>query len=181
MVSGNTFGGIFWSDGFSLSPMMPDIPLFTRCSVCGYIFCLTRCGQYESEGEEAYSLPDVAHLNIDGLKEAIEKNVYAGQREEIHLRIRLWWALNKRSFGQHEKVNHITDDLYRENAKKLINLLNEDDEDELLTTAELHRNLGEFKKCREIISKITNRRNENRANQIMEACKAGISSVIRIE
>jgi hypothetical protein len=36
--SGNTFGAIFWTDGFMVAPMMPRFPAITRCTADGPIF-----------------------------------------------------------------------------------------------------------------------------------------------
>jgi len=180
LISGNTFGGIFWSDGCSLSPMLPDIPLFTKCSSCNLIFNLKNCAQTESTDEDVFDLPNVAQLDITGLEEAISQKVYETEREEIHLRIRLWWAMNKRPFKTGEYEHHEVDQNYLNNAKALLGLLCYENEDELLIIAELYRNLGMFAECRKVLSGITDKRYENRTTQIEKACSSGISSVIRL-
>lgn len=179
LISGNTFGGVFWSDGCSLTPMLPDIPLFTRCVSCRCIFSLKRCEQEESEREEAYDFPPVTQPDTEGLEEALATKVYQTEQEEIYLRVRLWWAMNKRPFQTGETMAHSMDEKYLKNARKLIQLLGMNKEENLLTIAELHRNTGEFDACIKALSGIKEKRFEDRADQIKKACEAGITAVIR--
>ncbi len=37
-VSGNTFSATYWTDGKLDAPMLPNIPLITRCRACGRLF-----------------------------------------------------------------------------------------------------------------------------------------------
>lgn len=179
LISGNTFGGVFWSDGCSLSPMLPDIPLFTRCTSCNLIFSLKRCKQTESEDEEVFKMPVVVQPDINGLAEALTLKVHQSGQEEIYLRIRLWWALNNRSFNKGEIGHHIVDQAYRDNAIRLLNLLDVENKENLLTIAELYRNLGEFDECRKTLSGVTEKHFENHVKQIKDACNRGLSAVVR--
>ncbi len=180
MLSGNTFGGIFWSDGFYLAPMLPDIPRYTKCYTCGLIFNQNNCPKTESESEETDLYPEVSALVKEDLVSALGQNAHKGNRDdEIYLRIRLWWAMNKRPFHADETEILRVDAEYRENAKTLLTLLNDIDEDTLPTKAELYRNLGEFDKCLMFISKIKDNRIAKRASQMKTAALAGNNSVIR--
>ena len=180
LLSGNTFGSIFWSDGCSLSPMLPDVPLFTRCSACRCIFSLRRCNTKESDNEDVFDLPSVAQLDAGGLEEALNQKVYESEQEEIYLRMRLWWALNKRPFKSGETEDQQFDEQYLNNARILLGLLSLEEEENLLLIAELHRNTGEPEACLKALSGIIDKRFENQAEQIRQACIAGIRTVIRL-
>ncbi|NTW25764.1 MAG: hypothetical protein HGA37_13795 [Lentimicrobium sp.] len=182
MLSGNTFGGIFWSDGCYLAPMLPDVPRFTKCYVCGLIFNQQNCPKTESESEETDSYPEITTLDKEELIAALGSNAYKGIKEdEIYLRIRLWWAMNPRPFHANETKALTVDAAYRENALALLNLLDDQEEDELITKAELNRNLGQFDECLRYISKVKDKYNEKRVKQIKAAALSGQNSVIRFD
>lgn len=57
LVSGNTLGARWWSDGKLEAPMLPARPLVTRCRGCGRYFWLSRgerLGHIEALGSEQY-------------------------------------------------------------------------------------------------------------------------------
>ncbi len=180
MLSGNTFGGIFWSDGFYLAPMLPDIPRFTKCYACGLIFNQHNCPKTESKSEETDRYPEVSALEKEDLITALGQNVHEGNKDdEIYLRIRLWWAMNKRPFHADETGKLTVDTKYRENAHALSFLLDDSNLEHLLIKAELSRNLGEFKECLNLLSKITDARSEDRIDQVKAAALKGHNAVIR--
>lgn len=182
LISGNTFGGIFWSDGFSLTPMLPDIPRFTRCSSCNHLFNLQTCVQYESEGDDAYNLPEVIHPDRKDLEKAIHDQLFTNDEEEIHLRIRLWWTMNDHPVKSGETGTPGEGLPYTENAHRLLHLLKKNKREEnALLIAELFRNLGEFDTCKQVLAEISSERIQRRANQIAKACLAGVRGVFRLD
>jgi hypothetical protein len=182
MLSGNTFGGIFWSDGYYLAPMLPDIPRFTKCCACGLIFNQHNCPKTESESEQTDRYPEVSALEKEDLISALGQNVYKGDKDdEIYLRIRLWWAMNKRPFHADETETLMVDSDYRENAFALSKLLDGTSEQHLLIKAELSRNLGKFKECLNLLTQIKDSRSENRIAQIKAAALKGNTAVIRFQ
>ncbi|MHC1776838.1 MAG: hypothetical protein AB9834_15655 [Lentimicrobium sp.] len=182
MLSGNTFGGIFWSDGCYLAPMLPDIPRFTKCYRCGLIFNQHNCPKTESESEETDRYPQISALEKEDLITALGQNVHKGNKDdEIYLRIRLWWAMNKRPFQTDETETQAVDADYRENAHALSILLDDTNEQHILIKAELSRNLGDYKDCLKLLSKIKDTRSENRTGQIKAAALKGHNAVIRFQ
>lgn len=180
MLSGNTFGGIFWSDGFYLAPMLPDVPRFTKCYKCGLIFNQHNCPKRESGSEETDRYPQISALEKEDLVSALGQNAHKrNSDDEIYLRIRLWWAMNKRPFHADETETLRVDAEYRENALALSLLLDDTNEQHLFIKAELSRNLGEFKECLNLLSKIKDSRSENSIAQIKAAALKGHNAVIR--
>jgi hypothetical protein len=54
--SGNTFGAMFWTDGFMEAPMLPTSPVATWCHACKALFWVAdapRLGELDVDGREA--------------------------------------------------------------------------------------------------------------------------------
>lgn len=180
ILSGNTFGGVFWSDGSFFAPMLPDQVVFTRCTKCNSIFNINNAPNHEAlKYEDADGLPSVDHLTKEDLLKAIAENVFINKNEELYLRKRLWQKMNKHPWkGEKPSLFAISPE-YRQNAEALINLLNKSSEDEILIIAELHRNLCNFNECINFIKKLSDTRTEERILQIENACKKKINGTLQ--
>ncbi len=181
LASGNTFGGVFWSDGSFFAPMLPDLAVFTRCKECQTIFNTQTAPNRETENwKETDKLPNVEHLEEEDMVFALENKVFKNVEEEIYLRKRLWWKLNHHPWKK-EKPKSVESSIYKHNTEALIALLDVSDDDQLLMQAELHRNLGNFDICLELISKLTDIRDETRLSILKKACKKMIWGTLLIE
>ncbi|MCB9016428.1 MAG: hypothetical protein H6541_11575 [Lentimicrobiaceae bacterium] len=182
LISGNSFGGIFWSDGYYMAPMLPDIPRFSKCYQCGAVFNVELCEKTESEHESTDRYPEVSLPDKEGLMSAIENNIYKDNiDDEIYLRIKLWQEMNPRPFQINETVMLEPDENYRNNAQALLKLLDPDEDYNLLIIAEIHRNLSEFKESLASLAKISDITLKDRTKQIKNACKKRINGVIRFQ
>jgi hypothetical protein len=181
LASGNTFGGVFWSDGSFFAPMLPDLAVFTRCTECKTIFNAQTAPNHESENwEETDKLPNIEHLEAEELVFALENKIYKSIEEEIYLRKRLWWKLNHHPWKK-EKPKSIESSVYKLNNEALIALLDPSDEDQLLMQAELHRNLGNFDTCLNLINQLTDSRDETRVTLLKKACTKKIRGTFQLE
>lgn len=181
LTSGNTFGGVFWSDGSFFAPMLPELPVFTRCTACETIFNIQSAPNREADQwQEAEKLPNTELLEENDLVYALENKIYINKDEEIYLRKKLWWKLNHHPWKQ-EKPESIESSLYKHNNEALIALLDTSDDDQLLMQAELHRNLGNFDTCLNLISQLTDSRDETRVTLLKKACKKKIRGTFQIE
>lgn len=180
ILSGNTFGGHFWSDGSFFAPMLPDQVVFTRCTECYSIFNINNAPNHEALNyEDANGLPSVEHLTKEDLLKAIAENVFINKNEELYLRKRLWQKMNNHPWKDEMPSTFAISPEYRQNAEALINLLNKSSEDEMLIIAELHRNLGNFNECIALINKLFETRTEERILQIENACKKKINGTLQ--
>ncbi|PKP50722.1 MAG: hypothetical protein CVT94_00850 [Bacteroidetes bacterium HGW-Bacteroidetes-11] len=180
ILSGNTFGGYFWSDGSFFAPMLPDQVVFNRCTECNTIFNISNAPNHEAWNyEDADGLTTVEHLSKSELFEAIEKYIYINTNEEIYLRKRLWQKLNNHPWKDEMPSTFAISPEYRQNAEALINLLDKSNEDEILIIAELHRNIGNFKDCTDLINTLSDARREERTVQIENACKKKINGTLQ--
>ena len=162
LASGNTFGATFYSDGKMIAPMLPDFPEITKCPGCETIFWLEKTelieemDPWESENPEWDRAEPARFLTIKDYCTALEKGLYDSVEEELYLRKKMWWAYNDRIRRYKSLFASQKDEPgWKNNILRLIELLNPENQDEKIMTAELYRNLGEFQKCMEILYSIS--------------------------
>jgi hypothetical protein len=70
LLSGNTIGATFWSDGKMVAPMLPDTPEITKCYQCGSFFWIEDAqvvGEIREMGLEGKLIrPPIDTLNLPG-------------------------------------------------------------------------------------------------------------------
>ena len=123
MVSGNSFGATFWTDGKMDAPMfLNDESWFVKCPHCQALiwideqdtirlFCLSG-KNWKKNMEDAYNYEDAKAYDRpkpqDYFTELKKSNL--GREKERHLRLRAWWAGNDKRRG----VNNIERNLQDE-------------------------------------------------------------------
>ena len=55
ILSGNTFGGVLYSDGKIEAPMLPELVIITKCKNCNHVFWLNEKTEVENFEWEKYS------------------------------------------------------------------------------------------------------------------------------
>lgn len=159
IISGNSSGMKQYSDGKQILPFLPDFPNFTKCEKCGYILFLrdmepidTYDKYFEKKQNHKYDRANYAkflkiHEYVKSLKFYPE--------EETFIRQMIWWGFNDR-LRKGNDIFLIKGDkkLWKENCEKLIELFDLTDMIQRLMIGELHRNLGNFDKCIEIINSL---------------------------
>lgn len=182
IISGNTFGAKTYSDGKRYAPMMPSYPDVTMCWKCKGFF-------WVKDAVNATELPmhykdakmnEVQFLNPYEIAEALQKGIAKNSKEEIKLRIELWWFFNDRVRDDESPYFEAGDEaLYTENAKRLIELFKSDlkNIDHQIMTAELQRNLGNFGLCMDILNSIKDPRCKGIRSKFQEQCDARNSLV----
>ncbi len=160
LMSANTFGALYYSDGYISSSMFPDVPSITRCFRCYNIFWLYK----ERLVDQKPFFYDLSYTNIGLARtltmneyfEAIERKIFRSDKDELHLRKMIWWGFNHRVRNGRELFE--TEDeseMWKENCTRLIELLDSNDIDERIMKADLHRCLGRFEECMQIINNIS--------------------------
>lgn len=150
MVSGNTFGARFWTDGSIDAPMLLDNSWLIKCQHCASLVWIDeqkQVGQIEHKGpfapvDERFSnarpgftptLQDYADF-----LETCKNN----QDKERYVRVRAWWAGNDSSRNT-DKIPPL-DAFEAQNLRALLNLLDEDNDSDRIMKAEAFRELGQF-------------------------------------
>jgi len=161
LMSGNTFDAELYSDLKRITPMLPEVPNLIECKKCRNIFWLSKTkkiGDY-SWGDDPNPLWENADLadflSIHNYFKALKANVAENQNEELFIRKRIWWSYNDRLRKGGKLFRFINDEVrWEENIHRLLELLDIEQVDQKIMIAELHRNLGDFERCMELINSI---------------------------
>jgi hypothetical protein len=151
MLSGNTFGGELWSDGYMYAPMMMEPILVTRCAHCTGIFWVEDAkesansprydpliSEDELEPPERRDLPMIEWLDGDGIEEALRMvKEDDPPRKELHLLMKWMHAENRgqrsASTAPFQYGSHAIGPLEKAGRmERLQQLLGESDPDRLL-------------------------------------------------
>lgn len=178
----NSFGARRWSDGFTLAPMWPTPPVIQWCVFCGRWFWL----------EEAPVLVELpasvgsGRLPSISVSDDVPEHGYASAlaqewtgEQEAELRIRLWWWQN----AQVRAGKEAEDPAGRHrNMERLATLLTDDDRPVLL--AEVHRELGQFTSCLNLLDRLDGRTVDTAAirwaETIAAAARRGEAAPVRL-
>lgn len=187
LLSGNTFDSELYSDGKNIFPMLPEFPDLTICPKCKTIFWLSKTekeGVYEWGEETNVKWKNADHAKFLTIKEyflALEYLTDLTKEEELFIRERIWWAYNDRVRNRKELFESDGDDLtWQTNNLRLINLVNTGKDFDMIMTAELYRNMGNFEKSLEILNNINNPAHKELISLFMKECKLKNTKVFRL-
>jgi uncharacterized C2H2 Zn-finger protein len=161
LMSGNTFGANLFSDGKQVAPMLPEFPHLTKCSKCDTIFWLSdlkeigECSPIGKTKHNAWKDAEyVQFLDIPDLLRALKQfendRCAGGIRRYIQVKFndRVRYGKGQLFSNENEKV------IYEENCKVLIEILGTS-LNETVSKAELHRNLGNFEQCMNLLKDVS--------------------------
>ena len=158
IVSGNTFGARFWTDGKRDAPMLPDQPWLVKCQHCGTLIWIdeqTQVGEiapWGSETDDRNRFPEARPGSIPTLQDYADF-LDAGESDknkERYVRLRAWWAGNdpRRETGQSTQF----DSFETQNLRAFLALLDEAEDNDRLMKAEVLRELGEFNEAENLLA-----------------------------
>lgn len=198
IISGNTFGSVYFSDGKQISSMLPEFPVLSKCTNCNTIFWLSKATKHIFnpfdylprrfmnkerfiELDKFTNATKAKFLSIYEYEEAIKNKIYTNKGQEIFLRIKIWWGFNDRIRNK-ESVFIIDNDkpLWRNNLNRLLKILDIDDINHLFMIAEINRNLGKFEKCLQVIENINSIEYDIFKNKLIENCNLKNTKVFQI-
>ena len=204
LLSGNTLGARFFTDGKRIAPMLPEFPTFVKCHDCGVFFKIddkvisnrvSRIEVYKKlehseTGKNSFKMPFVQFLTVEEYLQALSKGLCNGNKKDIlPLRLSLWRKYNdkvreKRVTSSSKKLfNADEKNSYEDNCRKILSMKAKSEEDiDFLICAELYRNIGEFDKCKTILDKIKDiKRYERAITAIKAACDTGNMFTVEID
>jgi hypothetical protein len=156
MMSGNTFGARFWTDGKMIAPMLPDRPWLVKCPKCTALFWLDEAKKLgeQRRWDEDKQWPNAVEPSLptedDYLRFLGDNNV--PKKKELYLRRRVWWATNDAA-RTNETASVVLSATQEANLEALAKLLNEKDPDQRITKAEILRELRKFDDCISLLTK----------------------------
>ena len=150
LLSGNTIGARFWTDGKIDAPMLPQYPALVRCAHCQTLLWLPEAKEHEFATRPqmfenvAGALNPIAPTENDYL-EAIEIGLAPDQEREKYCRIHAWHCFNdaRRDQKNAENLDELSD-VAASNMKALFALLDRMKPAERMLRAEIARELGRF-------------------------------------
>ena len=155
LMSGNTFGARYWTDGKREAPMLPDEPWLRLVPGGGELFWTDECELVGEEaswggGGEFANAPFAGEPAMEDYLRALSNGVASSPKKEHYVRTRVWWAVNDPvRRGETPAPSWLG---YRENLISLLTLLSEAIPDQRLTAAEVHRELGNFDRAVELLT-----------------------------
>lgn len=162
LLSGNTVGAVYWTDGKCEAPMLPDLPAVTRCRSCGGFYWLAEARvegtlePHSGSAPEAWRrAPVVEHPTVPDYPDALSSGVASDRERERYLRVRLWWAIN--DLIRHEAASEVPP-AYREaaedNLRRLFDLLDDQEPEERVMKAEVARELADFQEAVRLLDRL---------------------------
>lgn len=197
--SGNTLESKIYSDGKKISPMLSEFPVITKCYNCNTIFWLSNIKKQifnpfdylplrlmsENRINEYSKFKNAKNTKIFSIfeySEAVESQIYENNNDEIFLRIRIWWGFNDRVRNNETVFLNKNDKLlWKLNLIRLLEILEIDNINHLFMIAEINRNLGNFKKCLEIINNIKDINYSILKNKLIENCNLKNTKVFQVK
>jgi hypothetical protein len=151
LLSGNTFGAIFYSDGFRIAPMLPNLLLLSKCNVCKTFFKLNNDNLIDEEDISSSEYEEVPKLSIYDYIEYIDLNPRLKIKDELYVRQQIRFEFNH---NRKLKKDKFLKSYNVENLLKMIEIYeNIGFENNLFTVAELYRNTKQFDKAIELFEK----------------------------
>ena len=188
IINGSTAGATFFSDGSRNAPMMPEIPMLTKCPNCNTILWLNDLkrlgeswtyGTCEPDDPEWQNADHVDFLELNDLQRALDtlsnfQNQSERKHREIFIRQRIWWKYNSKKFESTDEIES-----WRTNCLDILAILNFADKNQVCMAAELYRNLCNFSKCLELVNTLPEKYNDFKERMI-EECENGNSQTVNI-
>ena len=150
LLSGNTIGARYWTDGKMDAPMLPQYPALVRCAHCQTLLWLPEAREHDSgtlskrmETVFGARFP-IAPTEADYL-EAIHSGLAPDAEREIYCRIHAWHCFNdaRRDQKNAAELGELSD-VAASNMKALFVLLDRLKPDQRMLRAEIARELGRF-------------------------------------
>ena len=159
ILSGNTFGATYWTDGKMEAPMLPAVPRLVKCPHCMFLLWIAEL-EVIDEYEGTHSR-DICSKAKPFLKPAFGdymsflESVSLAPQAERYIRITAW-----RKGNDKRRRSQIQSSLSRKeigNIKVLEGLIDLSIGEDYLMAAEIKRELGLFSESEELLKGITDK------------------------
>lgn len=154
LVSCNTIGAKFWTDGKLEAPMWLDIPEFVKCPHCSALLWLSEQPELDQDRSLFSRFKKTIHYEryLQAGRADYETALKCGEENlcgECYLRTRLWWAGNDRRRGKETMLPLSTNEA--ENLLALGALLTLANPEDRNVAAEIKRELGHFRQAENLL------------------------------
>lgn len=176
IMSGNTFGAVYWTDGKMDAPMLPDEPVLVKCGGCSAVVWLEDLPVVreipfcESTGADWAGVTDSTAPTFEECATYLASA--APDRERTRdIRTIMWWMRND-SRRNSQKATALSA-AEATNVRELLALLPKDNPSSLLMTAEIHRELGEFDAALAVLSQVNEPELQTATRRLRALAKGG--------
>ena len=149
LISGNTCGATYWTDGRMEAPMLPEEQWLVKCPNCKSLLWVDE-QKISTEFDEKFNepVPCLAPEFNDYIAKLQDDDLTG--KKEIYLRMHAWWAGNcPRRYGQEIPMTNLEE----LNLRSLSEILTDLDDESVVMKAETHRELGEFEESKRLLNK----------------------------
>jgi hypothetical protein len=189
--SGNTMGGVFWSDGYSALPFLPTYPQISRCEPDGPMFWVSdRPGRpYQRNSAEGAERPKpLRDLSESEFLRAIDLGLGTNRERLLHLRVMAWWSANHACRPGLDGAPRLAKactfepgSASRANLVALADLLDESKPDEARLKADALRQLGAFPAALQLLGGLLDDKGwQSVAAQLAVRAHAGDAALFRL-
>lgn len=156
IMSGNTFGAKFYSDGKQIAPMLQNFPVISKCEDCERIFWLNETNITKNE-DDKYAKKAEFLLLADYFK-ALELDENKNQENEVALRLLIWRLFNDRVRENLFIFKNPNDkQKYEDNIKRLLEIFEPKNQSDVIIHAELFRNIEDFDESFVLINSVSDK------------------------
>ena len=169
ILSGNTCSGTFWSDTSSKYPMLPETSSIQKCNHCGHLFffedshpvdAFVQNGSPSNADIDKTKIWDEAReneygeLSFEEANDAYDEMYNDTLPNDRRMCILFTWlfAYNDKYAKKESQQQEKPDATIKERHEKIIRMIIDEQDDNILFIAELHRELGEFDKSIEMLN-----------------------------
>lgn len=167
ILSGNTFGARYYTDGKVTYPFLPEYPLVSKCRYCHAIFWVNNLeevgelpGLYDDEeikvDKALYKAKYALQLNENDYYKAIDGLLYQNTEELGYLQFSAWWLTNDKFRGltlkKLKKINSTKTEREIKNLRDIQEQCSKSETNKILIKAEIARELREYSEARNLLS-----------------------------
>ena len=142
IMSGNTVGAVYWTDGKVEAPMLPAQRLLVKCSKCKELVWVPDAEKVAEVKDPRLRVASPSAVSANDLLAAAAVSSHDPDKER-YLRTMAWWSRNDQ-VRVGNAVGKVWTTAQRENVLRLIELLDGTLSENRLTRAEIYRELGDF-------------------------------------
>ncbi|ADQ14489.1 DUF2225 domain-containing protein [Halanaerobium hydrogeniformans] len=181
LMSGNTIGAKFWTDGKREAPMLPDSVVVSFCEKCSEYFWVEdakKIDQVLYDSDKYSDLEFLKDLTLEEYIYALKQIDIRSDDDTFYLLRQIWWKYNDYYRKNNEaELSQDVEKIMPDLLEKLLNVFDENDDNHLLMKGELLRELGQFEKAKVTLNKISSDEYDKVKQIIIDLAKNEVSEL----